>query len=159
MSTQDKLAQALHDLVEAYCRAGAPLTREERREDRMRLIAAREALAAHEAEAQAAPQPEAVRAGRVTDEMHRAAMVYLAKQRCPMLSATVQGALQAALAAQQAEREPLTDEQRLDWLCEVAELTCGQWQIVIESDAESFIDAVDELAARAHGIGKEAPNA
>ena len=58
-----------------------------------------------------------------------------------------------ALPQPAAQAEPvLTDEQRLDWLCEEAEFTCGQWQVVIESDAESFIDAVDEWAARAHGI-------
>jgi hypothetical protein len=48
--------------------------------------------------------------------------------------------------------EPLTDEQRIDYLCELAEYTCGQWQIVIESDAESFMDALDAEAKRAHGI-------
>lgn len=59
----------------------------------------------------------------------------------------------AAALAPAAQAEPvLTDEQRLDWLCEEAEFTCGQWQVVIESDAESFIDAVDEWAARVHGI-------
>ena len=46
----------------------------------------------------------------------------------------------------------LTDEQRIDWLCEEAEFTCGQWQVVIDSDKESFLDAVDEMARTAHGI-------
>lgn len=40
------LRAALRGLDEAYCRAGAPLTRDQRTEDRKRLIAAREALAA-----------------------------------------------------------------------------------------------------------------
>lgn len=35
---------ALRSLDEAYCRAGSPLTRDERAEDRKRLIAARAAL-------------------------------------------------------------------------------------------------------------------
>ena len=39
-----KLVGALEGLDEAYCRAGSPLTREERAEDRKRLIAARAAL-------------------------------------------------------------------------------------------------------------------
>ncbi len=39
------LLEALRGLDEAYCRAGAPLSREERHEDRMRLIAARAAIA------------------------------------------------------------------------------------------------------------------
>lgn len=51
-----------------------------------------------------------------------------------------------------AVQDGLTDEQRIDWLCEEAVYTCGQWQVVFDSDKESFIDAVDELAARAHGI-------
>ena len=46
----------------------------------------------------------------------------------------------------------LTDEQRIDWLCEEAEFTCGQWQVVIDSDKESFLDAVDEMVRAAHGI-------
>jgi hypothetical protein len=37
--------EALKGLDEAYCRAGLNLTREERHEDRMRLIAARAAIA------------------------------------------------------------------------------------------------------------------
>ncbi|MDR6216219.1 hypothetical protein [Paracidovorax wautersii] len=39
-----ELLEALQGLDEAYCRAGAPLTREERHEDRKRLIAARAAI-------------------------------------------------------------------------------------------------------------------
>jgi len=39
------LLAALQGLDEAYCRAAAPLTREERHEDRLRLIAARAAIA------------------------------------------------------------------------------------------------------------------
>ena len=39
------LLEALKDLDEAYCRAGSPLTKEERQEDRMRLIKARAAIA------------------------------------------------------------------------------------------------------------------
>lgn len=39
-----ELEEALQGLDEAYCRAGSPLTREERFEDRKRLIAARAAL-------------------------------------------------------------------------------------------------------------------
>jgi hypothetical protein len=39
-----ELEEALRGLDEAYCRAGSPLTREERFEDRKRLIAARAAL-------------------------------------------------------------------------------------------------------------------
>lgn len=39
-----ELEGALRGLDEAYCRAGSPLTREERFEDRKRLIAARAAL-------------------------------------------------------------------------------------------------------------------
>ena len=39
------LLEALKGLDEAYCRAGSPLTKEERQEDRMRLIKAREAIA------------------------------------------------------------------------------------------------------------------
>lgn len=46
----------------------------------------------------------------------------------------------------------LTDEQRIDWLCEEAEFTCGQWQVVIDSDKESFLDAIDEMARTAHDI-------
>ncbi|MDH0777495.1 hypothetical protein N5C96_29195 [Delftia tsuruhatensis] len=42
---RDALAAALAGLDEAYCRAGTPLSRDERTEDRKRLIAAREALA------------------------------------------------------------------------------------------------------------------
>ena len=38
------LLEALKELDEAYCRAGSPLTKEERQEDRMRLIKAREAI-------------------------------------------------------------------------------------------------------------------
>lgn len=40
-----ELLEALKGLDEAYCRAGTPLTREERHEDRKRLIAARAAIA------------------------------------------------------------------------------------------------------------------
>ena len=39
------LLAALQGLDEAYCRAGTPLTREERTEDRKRIIAARAAIA------------------------------------------------------------------------------------------------------------------
>lgn len=39
------LLEALRGLGEAYCRAGAPLSKEERHEDRLRLIAARAAIA------------------------------------------------------------------------------------------------------------------
>ena len=42
---RDALAAALAGLDEAYCRADAPLSRNERAEDRKRLIAARAALA------------------------------------------------------------------------------------------------------------------
>ena len=42
---RDALAVALAGLDEAYCRAGTPLSRDERTEDRKRLIAARAALA------------------------------------------------------------------------------------------------------------------
>lgn len=38
------LLEALKGLDEAYCRAGAELTKEERHEDRLRLIAARAAI-------------------------------------------------------------------------------------------------------------------
>ncbi len=38
------LEDALRGLDEAYCRAGSPLTKAERHEDRMRLIAARASL-------------------------------------------------------------------------------------------------------------------
>lgn len=40
-----ELLEALRGLDEAYCRAGTHLTREERTEDRKRLIAARAAIA------------------------------------------------------------------------------------------------------------------
>lgn len=40
-----ELLEALKELVEAYCRAGAPLTREERTEDRKRFFAAIAAIA------------------------------------------------------------------------------------------------------------------
>ena len=40
-----ELLEALKGLAEAYCRAGAPLTREERAEDRKRFFAARAAIA------------------------------------------------------------------------------------------------------------------
>ena len=40
-----ELREALQGLDEAYCRAGSPLSRDERTEDRKRLIAARSALA------------------------------------------------------------------------------------------------------------------
>lgn len=39
------LLEALRGLDEAYCRAGSPLSKVERHEDRMRLIAARAAIA------------------------------------------------------------------------------------------------------------------
>jgi hypothetical protein len=38
------LLEALKELDEAYCRAGTPLSKDERHEDRMRLIAARAAI-------------------------------------------------------------------------------------------------------------------
>lgn len=41
----EELIEALEGLDEAYCRAGPQLTRDERMEDRKRLIAARAALA------------------------------------------------------------------------------------------------------------------
>lgn len=41
----DELLQALKGLEEAYCRAGSPLTRDERLEDRKRLMYARAAIA------------------------------------------------------------------------------------------------------------------
>lgn len=47
---EKQLAEALRGLDDAYCRAGSPLSREERQEDRKRLIAAREALAAFDAQ-------------------------------------------------------------------------------------------------------------
>lgn len=40
-----ELIEALEGLEQAYCRAGSPLDRAERMEDRKRLIAARSALA------------------------------------------------------------------------------------------------------------------
>lgn len=40
-----ELLEALIGLDEAYCRAGSPLKRDERTEDRKRLIAARAAIA------------------------------------------------------------------------------------------------------------------
>lgn len=43
--TMAELLEALQGLDAAYCRAGSPLTREERNEDRQRLIAARAAVA------------------------------------------------------------------------------------------------------------------
>lgn len=60
-----------------------------------------------------------------------------------------------ALVAYAAAAEParLTNEQRIDWLCEEAVYHCGQWQVVFDSDKDSFIDAIDEMAAIAHGIG------
>lgn len=45
---RDELLAALRGLDEAYCRAGALLNREERTEDRKRLIAARAAIAKHQ---------------------------------------------------------------------------------------------------------------
>lgn len=64
-------------------------------------------------------------------------------------------ALKESLAAHESAAEParLTDEQRIDWLCEEAVYHCGQWQVVFDSDKDSFIDAIDEMAAIAHGIG------
>lgn len=44
-SQRDELYSALTELDEAYCRAGCELTREDRTEDRQRLIKARAALA------------------------------------------------------------------------------------------------------------------
>lgn len=41
----DALKDALLGLDKAYCRAGSPLSRDERHEDRKRLIAARAAIA------------------------------------------------------------------------------------------------------------------
>lgn len=59
-----------------------------------------------------------------------------------------------ALIANESAAEParLTDEQRIDWLCKEAVYHCGQWQVVFDSDKDSFIDAIDEMAAIAHGI-------
>ena len=48
--------------------------------------------------------------------------------------------------------KPLTDKQRIDWLCEEAEYTCGQWQIVIESDDKSFVDAIDKFVISVGGV-------
>ena len=62
----------------------------------------------------------------------------------------------AAPAQPQVQAQPLTDGMRIDWLCEIAQQTCGQWQVVIESDNPSFIDALDAEAMRAHGIGQPA---
>ncbi|MDH1255074.1 hypothetical protein N5C67_20700 [Comamonas thiooxydans] len=45
IATAPDLLEALRGLDEAYCRAGTLLTREERTEDRKRLIAARAAIA------------------------------------------------------------------------------------------------------------------
>jgi len=45
ISAAPELLEALIGLDEAYCRADSPLSREERHEDRMRLIAARAAIA------------------------------------------------------------------------------------------------------------------
>jgi hypothetical protein len=45
LEQRDALVAALAGLDEAYCRAGTPLSRDERTEDRKRLIAARAALA------------------------------------------------------------------------------------------------------------------
>ena len=45
ISAAPELLEALKGLDEAYCRAGSPLTKEERQEDRMRLIKARAAIA------------------------------------------------------------------------------------------------------------------
>lgn len=45
ISAAPNLLEALRGLDEAYCRAGTHLTREERTEDRKRLIAARAAIA------------------------------------------------------------------------------------------------------------------
>lgn len=45
MADAPELLEALQGLEEAYCRAGTGLTREERIEDRKRLIAARAAIA------------------------------------------------------------------------------------------------------------------
>lgn len=42
---RDALREALRGLDEAYCRAGTPLSKAERNEDRLRLVAARAALA------------------------------------------------------------------------------------------------------------------
>ena len=45
MAAAPELLEALRGLDEAYCRSGENLTREERAEDRRRLIAARAAIA------------------------------------------------------------------------------------------------------------------
>lgn len=39
-----EMVEALRELDEAYCRAGTPLSRDERNEDRRRLVAARNTL-------------------------------------------------------------------------------------------------------------------
>lgn len=45
LAASKELLYALRDLDEAYCRAGLPLDKAERHQDRMRLIAARAAIA------------------------------------------------------------------------------------------------------------------
>ncbi|SEL13699.1 hypothetical protein SAMN05216359_105333 [Roseateles sp. YR242] len=66
MTTIEKqLAEALRGLDEAYCRAGTPLSKDERNEDRARLIAARDALAAYrQQEARGPLTDEQIEAGR-----------------------------------------------------------------------------------------------
>jgi hypothetical protein len=51
-----ELLEALKGLDEAYCRAGQPLTKDERYEDRKRLIAARAAIAKAEAASLSTPK-------------------------------------------------------------------------------------------------------
>ena len=49
--TNQELVEALEGLDEAYCRAGSPLNKQERHEDRMRLIVARRVIAKHKEQA------------------------------------------------------------------------------------------------------------
>ena len=50
-SLNQELVEALEGLDEAYCRAGSPLNKQERHEDRMRLIVARRVIAKHKEQA------------------------------------------------------------------------------------------------------------
>ena len=79
-------------------------------------------------------------------------MIALVRKLVPSLAASPQAAPTPPQGAPAPQPVALTDEQRIDWLCEEAEFTCGQWQVVIDSDKESFLDAVDEMVRAAHGI-------